>query len=70
VAYYEGIEAFEGTVDSFKVGKIIRESNHAAHELSKLSKCFVFNSFWLGHVQAEVLSFVEDDVVKCVTMIE
>jgi hypothetical protein len=42
-----------------------RESNQEAHELAKLAKNFVFNSFWLGCVPAEVVSVVQaDDVNK------
>jgi hypothetical protein len=42
---YEEIEAFQGALGGFKIGKIIRESNQAAHELAKLAKYSVFNSF-------------------------
>jgi hypothetical protein len=62
VGYYNQIGVFKGTVGSFKVGKLITESNQAAQELSKLSKSSVLKSLWLGHVPAEVLSFVEDDL--------
>ena len=68
--FYEDIESFEGKFGSFKVNKISRESNQAAHVLTKLAKSSMFNSLWLGHVPTEVASFVSADLVDCVISVE
>jgi hypothetical protein len=57
-------EPWKPIMTGFKIDKIRRESNQAAHELAKLAKYFVFNSFWMGCVPAEFVSIVQTDAVK------